>query len=54
MVVLSTISALVLIYLSPAIQIDILKLFLSAFFPLKNPDLVTFPLLWDCSLASGS
>lgn len=38
-----TISALVLIYLSPAIQIDILK-HDSAVFPLKNPGLVTIPL----------
>lgn len=38
-----TISALVLIYLSPAIQIDILK-HPSALFPLKNPGLVTIPL----------
>ena len=38
-----TISALVLIYLSPAIQIDILK-HSSALFPLKNPGLVTIPL----------
>lgn len=32
-----------LIYLSPAIQIDILK-HSSALFPLKNPGLVTIPL----------
>ena len=38
-----TISALVLIYLSPAIQIDILKQS-SALFPLKNPGLVSIPL----------
>lgn len=38
-----TISALVLIYFSPAIQIDILK-HSSALFPLKNPGLVTIPL----------
>jgi len=38
-----TISALVLIYLSPAIQIDVLK-HSSAAFPLKNPGLVTIPL----------
>lgn len=38
-----TISALLLIYLSPAIQIDILK-HSSAVFPLKNPGLVTIPL----------
>lgn len=38
-----TISALVLIYLSPAIQVDVLK-HDSAFFPLKNPGLITIPL----------
>lgn len=38
-----TISALVLIYFSPAIQIDILK-HSSALFPLKNPGIVTIPL----------
>jgi len=38
-----TISALVLIYLSPAIQIDVLK-HDSAFFALKNPGLITIPL----------
>jgi len=41
--VVGTISSLVLIYLSPAIQIDILK-HSSALFPLKNPGLVTIPL----------
>ncbi len=38
-----TISALVLIYFSPAIQIDVLK-HSSAAFPLKNPGLVSIPL----------
>lgn len=38
-----TISALVLIYLSPAIQVDILKQS-SALFPLKNPGLISIPL----------
>ncbi len=42
-ILVGTISALVLIYLSPAIQIDILK-HSSALFPLKNPGLVTIPL----------
>ena len=42
-ILVGTISALVLIYLSPAIQIDILKNS-SALFPLKNPGLVTIPL----------
>jgi cation/acetate symporter len=41
--VVGTISAVVLIYLSPAIQIDVLK-HTSAIFPLKNPGLVTIPL----------
>lgn len=38
-----TISALLLIYLSPAIQVEILK-HSTALFPLKNPGLVTIPL----------
>jgi cation/acetate symporter len=38
-----TISTLVLIYLSPTIQVDILKQS-SALFPLKNPALITIPL----------
>ncbi len=38
-----TITALVLIYFSPAIQIDVLK-HTTALFPLKNPGLVTIPL----------
>ena len=38
-----TILALVLIYLSPAIQIDVLK-HETALFPLKNPGLITIPL----------
>ena len=42
-ILVGTISALVLIYFSPAIQIDILK-HSSALFPLKNPGLVTIPL----------
>jgi cation/acetate symporter len=45
---LGTISTLVLIYLSPTIQVDILKQS-SAWFPLKNPALVTIPL----SFAAG-
>lgn len=40
---IGTISALVLIYLSPAIQIEILK-HPTALFPLKNPGLITIPL----------
>ena len=38
-----TVGALVLIYLSPTVQIDILK-HESAWFPLRNPALVTMPL----------
>ena len=42
-IVVGTVSSLVLIYLSPTIQIDILKN-ATAFFPLKNPGLVSIPL----------
>jgi cation/acetate symporter len=42
-ILVGTISALVLIYLSPTIQIDILKQ-TTAYFPLKNPGIVTIPL----------
>ena len=45
---LGTLSTVVLIYLSPTIQVDILK-HSSAWFPLKNPALVTIPL----SFAAG-
>lgn len=41
--VVGTISALVLIYFSPAIQVDVLKNS-AALFPLKNPGLITIPL----------
>jgi cation/acetate symporter len=41
--ILGTLTTLVLIYLSPTIQVDILGR-PSAFFPLKNPALVTIPL----------
>lgn len=41
--VVGTVTTLGLIYLSPTIQVDILK-HESAFFPLKNPALVTIPL----------
>ena len=41
--VVGTLATLLLIYLSPTIQIDILKKS-SAFFPLKNPALITIPL----------
>jgi cation/acetate symporter len=42
-ILVGTLSALILIYLSPTIQIDILK-HSAAIFPLKNPGLVTIPL----------
>ncbi len=45
---LGTVSTLTLIYLSPTVQIDILK-HATAWFPLKNPALVTMPL----SFAAG-
>jgi len=41
--VFGTVSTLVLIYLSPTIQVDILK-HTTAWFPLKNPALLTIPL----------
>ena len=41
--IVGTVSTLVLIYLSPAIQMDILKA-ASAWFPLRNPGIVTIPL----------
>jgi cation/acetate symporter len=41
--VLGTVSTLVLIYLSPTLQVDVLK-HPSAWFPLRNPALVTMPL----------
>ena len=37
------VSTLLLIYLSPTVQVDILK-HAAAWFPLKNPALVTIPL----------
>ena len=42
-ILVGTAAALLLIYLSPTIQIDVLK-HSSAWFPLKNPALVTIPL----------
>jgi cation/acetate symporter len=41
--VIGTVSTLLLIWFSPTIQVDILK-HASAWFPLKNPALVTIPL----------
>jgi cation/acetate symporter len=46
--VLGTVSTLVLIWLSPTVQVDVLK-HAAAWFPLKNPALVTMPL----SFAAG-
>src|SRR5919202_175660 len=48
--VVGTISALLLIYLSPAIQIDVLK-HSAAVFPLKNPGLITIPLSFIVGIA---
>jgi cation/acetate symporter len=48
--VVGTISALVLIYLSPTIQVDILKN-AAPIFPLKNPGLVTIPLSFIVGIA---
>lgn len=45
-----TILSLVLIYLSPAIQIDVLK-HSTALFPLKNPGLITIPLSFIVGIA---
>jgi len=44
-----TISTLTLIWLSPTIQVDILK-HPSAWFPLRNPGLVTIPLSFAVAL----
>ena len=46
---IGTVSALTLIYLSPTIQVDILR-HQDALFPLKNPALITIPL----SFATGT
>jgi cation/acetate symporter len=42
-IIVGTLSSLVFIYLSPTIQVDILK-HSDAWFPLKNPALITIPL----------
>ena len=42
-IVVGTASALLLIYLSPTIQVDMLKN-AAAIFPLRNPGIVTIPL----------
>jgi cation/acetate symporter len=44
-----TLATLALIYLSPTIQVDILK-HTGAWFPLKNPALVTIPLSFLCGI----
>ena len=45
-----TVSTLVLIYLSPTIQIDVLK-HTDALFPLRNPGIVTIPLSFVTAIA---
>ena len=45
-----TVSSLALIYLSPTIQIDILK-HATAWFPLRNPGLVSIPLSFVVAIA---
>jgi cation/acetate symporter len=42
-IIVGTVAALVFIYFSPTIQLDVLK-HASAWFPLKNPALITIPL----------
>ena len=44
--VLGTVATLTLIYLSPTIQVDILK-HETAMFPLRNPALITMPLAFS-------
>ena len=45
-----TVSTIVLIYLSPTIQIDVLK-HADAWFPLRNPGIVTIPLSFATAIA---
>src|SRR6186713_1716463 len=47
--IVGTVSALVLIWLSPAIQIDVLK-HEAAWFPLRNPGIVTIPLAFAVAI----
>jgi cation/acetate symporter len=47
--VLGTGSTLLLIYLSPTLQIDVLK-HTEAWFPLRNPALVTMPLSFGAGI----
>ena len=51
--ILGTASSLVLIYLSPTIQIDVLKNS-SAWFPLRNPGLVSIPLSFAVAIVVSS
>ena len=46
--IVGTVSTLVLIWLSPTIQVDILKS--EALFPLRNPGIVTIPLSFACAV----
>ena len=48
--IVGTVSTLLLIYLSPTIQVDILKA-PAAWFPLRNPGLVTIPLSFAVGIA---
>jgi cation/acetate symporter len=48
--VLGTVSTLALIWLSPTIQVDVLK-HAAAWFPLKNPALITIPLSFAAGIA---
>ena len=48
-----TASSLLLIYLSPTIQVDILKNS-AAWFPLRNPGLVTIPLSFAVAIVVSS
>ena len=47
--IVGTVSALVLIWLSPAIQIDVLK-HTEAWFPLRNPGIVSIPLAFAVAM----
>ncbi|NJL19343.1 MAG: cation acetate symporter, partial [Bdellovibrionaceae bacterium] len=50
--VTGTVGALVLIYLSPTIQVDIFKQ-AGAWFPLRSPALVTIPLAFAAGVAAS-
>jgi cation/acetate symporter len=47
---IGTVSTLTLIYLSPTIQIDVLK-HAEAWFPLRNPGIITIPLSFITAIA---